>query len=44
VPWTELLGVTEMRAYFPGSRILHERLFGIVESLVAVASPNGDGG
>jgi hypothetical protein len=40
VQWTELLGGTEMRAYFPGSRILHERLFGIVESLVAVVSPN----
>ena len=36
VQWTELVGVAELRAYFPGSRILHERLAGLTKSLVAV--------
>ena len=36
VLWTELVGVTEMRDYFPASTILHERLLGITKSLIAV--------
>lgn len=36
VQWTELLGVTEMRAYFPESQILHEKTAGLTKSLVAV--------
>jgi hypothetical protein len=36
VLWTELIGVTEMRDYFPTSTILHERLLGITKSLIAV--------
>jgi len=36
VLWTELIGVTEMRDYFPASSILHERLLGITKSLIAV--------
>lgn len=37
VQWTELVGVAEMRAYFPGSRIIHERVLGLTKSIVAVA-------
>jgi hypothetical protein len=37
VQWTELIGVAELRAYFPGSRILRERALGITKSIVAVA-------
>lgn len=36
VLWTELIGVTEMRAYFPMSSILRERLLGITKSLIAL--------
>jgi len=32
----ELLDVTGMRHYFPGSEIRHERLFGVTKSLIAV--------
>lgn len=35
---TELVGLTEMRHYFPGSRILTERYAGLVKSLTAVAA------
>jgi hypothetical protein len=35
VLWTELIGVTELRDYFPASNILHERLLGITKSLIA---------
>lgn len=37
VQWTELIGVAELRAYFPGSRVLRERAFGVTKSIVAVA-------
>jgi hypothetical protein len=36
VLWTELIGVTEMRDYFPNSTILHERVLGMTKSLIAV--------
>lgn len=36
VLWTELLGMTEMRAYFPDSRIMWERALGLPKSLIAV--------
>ena len=41
VQWTELLGISEMRAYFPHSEIVKERLAGLVKSLVAVRAPVG---
>ena len=37
VQWTELVGVAELRSYFPGSHIHHERVAGLTKSLVAVA-------
>jgi hypothetical protein len=37
VLWTELIGVTEMRGYFPTSNILQERLLGVTKSLIAVS-------
>ncbi|MDQ4054424.1 MAG: methyltransferase type 11 [Actinomycetota bacterium] len=37
--WTELIGITELRAYFPTSQILKERLFGLTKSITAVTSP-----
>jgi hypothetical protein len=36
VQWTELVGVAELRSYFPGSHIHHERFAGLTKSLVAV--------
>jgi hypothetical protein len=33
---TELLGITEMRKYFPGSTVLHERVLGITKSVIAL--------
>ena len=36
VLWTELLSMTDMREYFPHSAILHERIFGLTKSLIAV--------
>lgn len=36
VQWTELLSITEMRAYFPESTIVHERIGGITKSIIAV--------
>jgi len=36
VLWTDLIGVTEMRDYFPNSTILHERVLGMTKSLIAV--------
>lgn len=38
VLWTELVGLTEMRVYFPDSEILHERIAGLTKSLIAVRS------
>ena len=37
VQWTELVGMAEMRAYFPGSGIHREKVAGLTKSLVAVA-------
>lgn len=36
VQWTELVGVAEMRWYFPDSHIRHERALGLTKSLIAV--------
>lgn len=36
VQWTELVGMTEMGAYFPGSEILKERVLGLTKSMIAV--------
>ena len=36
VLWTELVGITEMRDYFPTSAIVRERALGITKSLIAV--------
>jgi hypothetical protein len=38
VQWTELVGIAELRAYFPQSRIVRERLGGLTKSIVAVAA------
>lgn len=38
VLWTELIGIAEMRYYFPTSRILRERMFGLTKSIIAVKS------
>lgn len=38
VLWTELQSVTQMRAYFPTSTILRERVVGVTKSLVAVST------
>ena len=37
VQWTELVGPSELRTYFPNSRIHKERLAGMTKSLVAIA-------
>ena len=39
VQWTELVGIAEMRSYFPSSRIHHERVAGLTKSLIAVRTP-----
>ena len=39
VQWTELVSITEMRAYFPNSQVVHERVAGLVKSITAVHSP-----
>ena len=36
VQWTELIGVTELRGYFPDSQVVKERMAGLVKSIVAV--------
>jgi hypothetical protein len=38
VQWTELVGICELRSYFPGSIIHRERMAGLVKSLIAVAT------
>ena len=39
VQWTELIGVRELRSYFPQSQIVKERLAGVPKSLIAVRAP-----
>lgn len=39
VMWTELVSITQMRAYFPSSSIHRERLAGLTKSVCAVAAP-----
>ncbi len=39
VLWTELIGITELREYFPESEILRERVAGLTKSIIAVKSP-----
>ena len=36
VLWTELVSITEMRGYFPGSRLVRERVAGLTKSIIAV--------
>lgn len=36
VQWTELISLTEMRSYFPSSRLVRERFVGLTKSMVAV--------
>jgi hypothetical protein len=36
VLWTDLIGVTEMKDYFPTSAIVRERALGITKSLIAI--------
>jgi hypothetical protein len=38
--WTELLSLTEMRAYFPESELYLERMGGLVKSVTAVRAPS----
>lgn len=38
VQWTELIGIAELRAYFPDSEIIHERVLGLTKSIVAVTT------
>jgi hypothetical protein len=37
VQWTELVGIAELRAYFPGSTLHKERMAGLTKSLTAVS-------
>ena len=36
VQWTELIGITELRGYFPDSEVVMERMGGLVKSIVSV--------
>lgn len=36
VQWTELIGVTELRSYFPDSEVVQEKFAGLTKSIVAV--------
>ena len=36
--WTDLIGMTELRALFPEAEIWPERMMGLVKSIVAVKS------
>jgi hypothetical protein len=36
VQWVELLGIAELRGYFPGDRLVMDRVAGLVKSIVAV--------
>lgn len=37
VQWTELIGIAELRAYFPGSEVHKEKMAGLTKSVTAVA-------
>ncbi|QSR32545.1 methyltransferase type 11 [Nocardioides sp. S5] len=37
VQWTELVGVAELRSYFPDSAVHHERIGGLTKSIIAIA-------
>jgi hypothetical protein len=39
VLWTELISVSELRAYFPDSEVYKERLAGLTKSITAVKAP-----
>ena len=39
VLWTELIGVSELHAYFPDSEIFKERMAGLTKSITAVKAP-----
>jgi hypothetical protein len=41
VMWTELIGITELAAYFPSSKIVRERIAGLTKSISAVSAPGG---
>lgn len=41
VQWTELIGIAELRAYFPDAHIEHERVAGLTKSIIAVAGATG---
>jgi hypothetical protein len=41
VQWTDLIGIAQMRSYFPDSEIVLERAFGLTKSLMAVQAPVG---
>lgn len=36
VQWTELVGIAELRSYFPDSEVVFERMLGLPKSLIAV--------
>jgi hypothetical protein len=36
VQWVELIGIAELRAYFPGSEICKEKIGGLIKSITAV--------
>lgn len=36
VLWTELIGIAELREYFPDSKVVHERVGGLTKSIIAV--------
>lgn len=36
VQWTELIGVAELRSYFPDSEVVRERMCGLTKSIIAV--------
>lgn len=36
VQWTELIGISELRSYFPDSEVMHERMAGLTKSIIAV--------
>ncbi len=41
VLWTELIGVSELKALFPDSEMIRERLAGLTKSIIAVRSTRG---